>query len=115
VTRHLLIFLVGVVLASVGQILMKLGALRSRARRLIASLLDPYSVAGYALMLTSTITSTIALKVLPLKVTVSLLPLGYVIVVLLSRLVLGERMRRGQLFGMFIILAGIILFNQGPL
>jgi drug/metabolite transporter (DMT)-like permease len=115
VTGHLLIFLVGVVLAAVGQVLMKMGALRSRSRGILASFLDPYTVAGYFLMFTSTITSTIALKVLPLKLTVSLLPLGYVIVVLLSLLVLGERMRRNQFWGMVIILVGIVLFNQGSL
>jgi drug/metabolite transporter (DMT)-like permease len=113
VTGHLLIFLVGVVLAAVGQVLMKMGAMRTRSGRILASFLDPYTVAGYVLMFMSTITSTIALKVLPLKLTVSLLPLGYVIVVLLSLFVLGERMRRNQFWGMVIILVGIILFNQG--
>jgi multidrug transporter EmrE-like cation transporter len=113
VTEHLGIFLVGVFLAAAGQVLMKKGASRSRNRRLVASFLDPYTLAGYLLMFTSTITSTIALKVLPLKLTVSLLPLGYVTVVMLSLLVLGERMRRNQFWGMAIILAGIVLFNQG--
>lgn len=110
---HLAVFLAGVVLASVGQVLMKKGALRGTERGIVATFLDPYTIAGYTLMLGSTVTSTIALKVLPLRFTVALLPLGYVIVVLLSVLALGERVSRTQLWGMTVVLAGIVLFNLG--
>jgi multidrug transporter EmrE-like cation transporter len=113
VTKHLLIFLLGVVLAAVGQVLMKMGASRSKKRGILASFMDRYTMAGYFLMFTSTVTSTIALKVLPLKLTISLLPLGYVLVVLLSLFVLGERLRRNQFWGMLIILVGMVLFNHG--
>jgi small multidrug resistance pump len=94
---------------------MKKGALRGRDRSVLRSFLDPYVITGYALMLVSTVTSTIALKVLPLHLTVALLPLGYVVVVLLSVAVLSERMRRHHVWGMPTILAGIALFNLGAL
>jgi multidrug transporter EmrE-like cation transporter len=105
------IFLAGVVMASTGQILMKRGALRGRDRSVIGSFLDPFTIAGYVLMLASTVTSTIALKTLPLHLTVSLLPLGYVVVVVLSVTILGERMKRHHIWGMLMILAGIVIFN----
>src|SRR5215211_4424526 len=105
------IFLAGVMAASIGQVLMKQGALLGRNRSVLASVLHPYVIAGYALMFASTVTSTIALKVLPLYLTVSLLPLAYVIVVPLSMAVLGERLRRHHVWGMVIILAGIVIFN----
>lgn len=107
------IFLAGVLSASTGQVLMKKGAFRSRERSVLSSFFDPYVIAGYVLMLASTVTSTIALKVLPLHVTVSLLPLGYIVVVLLSVIVLSERMRRHHVWGMAIIVAGVVLFNLG--
>ena len=114
-TTRLTIFLAGVVLASVGQLLLKKGAVRGVARgSRAASFLDPFALAGYALMLASTVTSTLALKVLPLKLTVSLLPLGYLLVALGSIWFLGERLQRRKRWGMAIIVAGIILFNQGP-
>jgi drug/metabolite transporter (DMT)-like permease len=106
-------FLAGVVMASAGQLLMKKGALRGRDSSLFGSFLDPFAIAGYALMLGSTVTSTIALKILPLHLTVSLLPLGYVVVVLLSVTVLRERMRRHHIWGMLVILVGIVVFNLG--
>ena len=104
-------FVTGVALAAIGQVLMKKGA--PRGRSLVRSFFDPLVITGYALMLVSTITSTIALKVLPLKMTVALLPLGYIVVVLLSVFLLRERMRRHHVWGMLIILAGIVIFNLG--
>ena len=114
-TQAVALFLAGVVMASVGQVVMKKGALRGRDRSVLRSFLDPHVIAGYTLMLVSTITSTISLKVLPLHLTVALLPLGYVVVVLLSVAILSERMRRHHVWGMLMILAGIALFNLGAL
>ena len=111
--RAVAIFVAGVVLAAVGQVLMKNGANRGRSHSVLRSFFDPFVVAGYTLMLASTVTSTIALKVLPLKLTVALLPLGYIVVVLLSVALLRERMRRHHVWGMLIILAGIVIFNLG--
>jgi len=91
---------------------MKKGALRGRNRSVIGSFFDPFTIAGYVLMLASTVTSTIALKTLPLHLTVSLLPLGYVVVVALSVAVLGEKMKRHHIWGMAMILAGVIIFNM---
>jgi len=115
VTRAVAIFLAGVVAASIGQVFMKHGALRGRDRSVLRSFLDPHVITGYALMLLSTVASTIALKVLPLHVTIALLPLGYVVVVLLSVVVLSERMRRDHVWGMLVIVAGIVLFSLGTL
>ncbi len=112
-TGSVAIFLSGVVLASTGQLLLKKGALRGRDRSLIGSFLDPFAIGGYVLMLVSTVTSTIALKTMPLRLTVSLLPLGYLVVVFLSVAVLRERMRRHHVWGMLLILAGILIFNLG--
>jgi drug/metabolite transporter (DMT)-like permease len=113
VTRAIVIFVSGVLLASSGQVLLKKGAVRGRDNSLLRSFLDPHVIAGYALMFVSTITSTIALKVMPLRLTVALLPLGYIFVMLLSVAVLSERMRRHHLLGALVILVGIIVFNLG--
>lgn len=107
------LFLAGVVSASIGQVLMKKGALRGRDRSVFASFLDRYVIAGYVLMLVSTVTATIALKVMPLNLTVALQPLGYVFVALLSVAVLSERMQRHHVWGALIILLGIVLFDLG--
>lgn len=109
------LFIAGVMMAATGQIFLKLGALRGRDRSLLGSFLNPFAIFGYALMLCSTVLSTIALKILPLHVTVSLQPMGYVVVVVLSVVVLRERMRRHHVWGMLLIFAGIIIFNLGGL
>jgi uncharacterized membrane protein len=72
-------------------------------------------IAAYLLMLASTVVSTIALKTLPLRMTVTLQPLGLVLVVLLSVAFLRERMRRHHVWGMLLILLGIVIFNAGLL
>jgi len=107
------IFVAGVIIASFGQVLMKKGASRGKGRSVAMSFFDPFVITGYALMLASTVTSTIALKVLPLKLTVALLPLGYIVVVSLSVALLREKMRRHHVWGMLIILTGIVIFNLG--
>jgi uncharacterized membrane protein len=109
------IFVSGVILASIGQVLIKTGATRGKGRSVVRSFFDPFVIAGYTLMMVSTVTSTIALRVLPLKLTVTLAPLGYIIVVFLSLAFLRERMRRHHVWGMVIIVAGIVIFNLGAL
>lgn len=102
-------------MASSGQLFLKRGAQRGRHRSLLTSFFDPFLVAGYSLMLVSTVTSTIAMKVLPLHITVSLAPLGFVVVTILSVTILREKMRRHHVWGMLVILAGIAIFNLGLL
>jgi len=111
--RAVAIFVTGVVLAAIGQVLLKKAAARRSADSIVLSFFDPFAIAGYLLILASTVTSTVALKVLPLKLTVALFPLGYILVVFLSVALLHERMRRHHLWGMLIIVAGIVIFNLG--
>lgn len=114
-TTAVAMFLAAVFIASAGQLLMKMGALRGRSGSLLRSFLDPLTVAGYTLMLGSTVVATIALKTLPLHFTVSLQPIGYIIIIVLSATILRERMRRHHLWGMLLILVGIVIFNMGTL
>jgi multidrug transporter EmrE-like cation transporter len=110
-TTAIAIFLAGVVMAASGQVLIKKGATRTHS--LIGSFFDPFVAAGYVLMLASTVATTISLKTMPLKITVSLQPLGFVLVVFLSVAFLREQIRRHHLWGMLLILAGMIIFNLG--
>ena len=103
-TAAIATFVAGVMMAAGGQVLLKKGSTRGAAGSMLMSLIDPFAIAGYLLMLASTVTSTIALKVLPLKLTAALLPLGYIVVVFLSVTVLREKMRRHHFWGMLIIL-----------
>jgi uncharacterized membrane protein len=110
-TAAMSIFVAGVVLAASGHVFIKKGATRTHS--FIGSFFDPFVITGYGLMLTSTVATTISLKTMPLKLTVSLQPLGFILVVLLSVAFLHERMRRHHVWGMLLIVAGIIIFNFG--
>jgi len=112
-TMAISIFLAGVLMASIGQVLMKKGALARSQVSVFRSFLDLRIVAGYGLMLASTVTSTIALKSIPLHFTVCLLPLGYVVVVLMSVAILHERMTRRHAWGLVLIVLGVVVFNVG--
>ncbi len=114
-TSAVAIFVAGVVVASFGQLLIKRGANRRLGGALLASFFDPFVMSGYVLMVASTVLSTIALKILPLKTTVSLQPLGFILVVFLSVVFLRETMRRHHVWGMLLILLGIAIFNAGSL
>jgi multidrug transporter EmrE-like cation transporter len=104
-------FLASVVMAASGHVFIKKGATRTHS--FIGSFFDPFVIAGYVFMLASTVAATISLKTMPLKVTVSLQPLGFILIVLLSVVFLHERMRRHHLWGMLLILAGIVIFSVG--
>jgi small multidrug resistance pump len=110
-TTAVTIFLAGVIMAAFGHVLIKKGATRTHS--LTGSFFDSFVIAGYVLMLASTVATTISLKTMPLKLTVSLQPLGFILVVLLSVAFLRERMRRHHLWGMLLIVAGIVIFNLG--
>lgn len=114
-TQGAILFLGGILMASTGQLLMKKGALLGQERTLLRSFLNPFTIAGYLLMLGSTVINTIALKTLPLHMTVTLAPLGYAVVVALSAVLLRERIERHHLAGMAVILAGIVIFNLSSL
>lgn len=106
---HILIMVFGVVIAGAAQLLLKAAA-QKKYRYWIRQYLNIYVVAGYSIMVLSTICTVTAYKVVPLSVAPACEAFGQVIVAILSWTVLKEKMNRKKITGLSVILLGIAIF-----
>jgi drug/metabolite transporter (DMT)-like permease len=105
-----LLALAAALLTALGQVLLKAGVHRHRHLGWHRAYLNPASAGGYALLLAVTFLNMRAFAVLPFKYSAIVLPVTYLGVGLLSRLVFGERLNRTQGFGALVVIAGIAVF-----
>ena len=103
------IMLMGVLVSSVSQILLKISAKKTYSSK-IREYLNPWVIIGYGLFFGCTLISLYALKVVPLSMQPILEATGYIFVAVLSFVFLRERLNRYQLIGMILILAGIAVY-----
>ena len=108
---HLFFFLIAVILAASGQIFLKKGAVGGKHESFIQSIIHPLSFAGYSLMAVSMLFTMAAMTVLPLKFSIAIMPLQYILVVVLSFFFLDERLDPSMILGSLVILAGILVFS----
>ncbi len=111
---------VAVAFTSIGQILQKMGSGRVKKEHLkigvksVLVFLDPFILGALAMLFLATVFYLLALSKLPLSIAYPMLSSGYVIVVLLSKIFLKEKVSFQRWVGVFIIIVGIfIIFNSG--
>ncbi len=103
----LAIYAASVFLASVAQILLKIGADRQYGSR-IREYLNVPVISGYSLMAVSLLAGMLAYRGVPLSFGPVIESLGYVFVAALGWLFLKEKLSRRKLFGMALIIVGIL-------
>ena len=104
------IMILGVLVSSVSQILLKISAKKSYPSK-IREYLNPLVIIGYGMFFGCTLVSLYALKVVPLSMAPILEASGYIFVAVLSFVFLREKLNRYQLLGMLLILAGIVVYT----
>lgn len=75
------------------------------------SYLNPYVMSGYALLFGTTFFGVLALRFIPLSVSAAFAASGQIIVPVLSRIFLKEKISPKRILGMTIIVVGIIIFS----
>ena len=95
---YFLIAISSVLIADISQIILKKAAMK------------PYD-AWYFLFVVSTVCSVIALRKLPLSLSPMWQSLGQIFVVILSYFFLHEKITKGKLKGIAIIVLGIVIFS----
>ncbi|WP_379970343.1 EamA family transporter [Ectobacillus sp. sgz5001026] len=107
--NYILLFLFGVLLANYSQILLKKATLQKYDSKL-REYANRYVIIGYTLFVINACFNLIALKGISLAVASVLESCSYIIMLLFSRLFLGEPITPRKVIGNVIIICGIIIF-----
>lgn len=107
---YLAIYIGSVFLASVSQILLKIGADRQYKSRIREYLNGPV-ILGYGLMAVSMAAGMFAYRGVPLSLGPVIETSGYVFVAALGWLFLKEKLNRRKMLGMALIIAGILVIE----
>lgn len=105
-----LIFLFGVFISSISQIILKKSANKTYTHW-IREYLNPRVIFAYIIFFGATLCSVWAYKVIPLSLGPILESSGYIFVAFLSWLFLKEKINKQKLIGLSVIIIGIIIYS----
>lgn len=95
----------------ISQTLLKMGANHSSEKKLTSAYINPCTFTAYVLYVVVTIFTVYALKEIPLKLFYTATSLKFVLVLILSRLVLYEKIDYKKTIAVGFIVFGVIIFN----
>ncbi len=110
--NYIALYILSVTVASLSQILLKKSALKQHDS-FLKEYLNPYVIIGYGMLFGSMLLTILAYRGLNYKYGPVIESLGYVLVLLLSRLFFSEKISKRKLMGVGLILAGIVVFYLG--
>ena len=105
----IILALFGQLLASVSQILLKKSSGKEYPS-FIRQYLNVLVIGGYGLLVISMLVAIICYGHMPYMYVVIIEPVGYILVMFLSRFVFKEKITRAKVIGMMLILCGILIF-----
>lgn len=108
---YILLIVLSVVIAAISQIVLKIAAKKTYDTHL-KEYLNPYVISGYGLLLLTTLINIFAYsKGVELKSGAIIESLGFVLVMLLSKVIFKEEITKKKLIGNVLIIAGIVVFH----
>ena len=105
---YLMIF--SALLAALSQILLKKSANKKHKNR-ITEFLNPWVIIGYVILLSTMFINIYAYKGLDYKIGPILNSTTYIFVIILSHFILKENINKKMFIGIFLIIAGVVIFN----
>lgn len=111
-----LLLIIAISLGVVGQLLLKTGMNRHpsfRVQDALALALDPYVVGGFGAYGVSVLLYLRVLATLPLSIAYPFVSLGYVLVILLSRMIFKEYVSRERWIAAGVICLGVVIVGLG--
>ncbi|MDO5156759.1 MAG: EamA family transporter [Eubacteriales bacterium] len=99
-------------LSSFSQILLKKSAQKEK-KSIIQEYVNPYVIGGYAITAICMVLTIIAYRGMPFKYGAVLESLTYLYIMVLSKLLLGEKLTKKKIVGNLIIVVGVIIFSLG--
>lgn len=104
------IFLTGIFISSISQIILKKSAMETH-ENVLKEYLNLQVIGAYAIFIMATFCSIYAYKEVPLSLGPILEATQYIFVALLSYIFLKEKISKRKLMGLIIIFAGVIIFS----
>lgn len=108
-SKYWLALFLAVVISASSQMLLKQGASK-KYDSVVREYLNPWVISGYALMILSTLCIIYAYRGVAYKNGAIIESLGYILIMLLSRLLFQEKITKKKLAGNLIILTGVLIF-----
>ena len=106
---YFLLYFLSVVVASFSQILLKKSASKQYSS-FIREYMNPYVILGYGMLFGSMLLTITAFKGIEFKNGAIIESLGYVLVIVLSRIFFREKITRNKIICTVCILCGIIIY-----
>lgn len=107
--NHYLAMAFSVVIASIGQVVMKSAVMKGDSW--LHSVTHIRTLSSFGLYIVSTAFGVYSLQLVPLKIYVACAASSFIIVVVLSAICLRESISRRRLMGCLVIVAGVIVFT----
>ena len=104
-----LLMILAEIIASTSQVLLKVSA-GKKYPGFIREYLNAFVIGGYALLVVSMVISIFCYDGLGYMGVVVLEPVAYIIVMFMSRVIFKEKIVPSKIIGMFLIIAGIVVF-----
>ncbi|PHV70173.1 multidrug ABC transporter [Sporanaerobium hydrogeniformans] len=108
---YIILFLVSVFIASFSQILLKISA-NKQHKSPIFEIINPIVIFSYSLFLVSMLLTTLALSKVEYKMAAVIESIGYVYILILSCLILKEKIGKNRLIGNLMIIVGILIYSM---
>jgi drug/metabolite transporter (DMT)-like permease len=110
INKYIFIFLFSVFIASVSQVLLKKSANIKHQSR-VREYANFYVAFSYIIFFISTILTVVAYRGVELKNGPVIESCGYIFIIILSRIFLGEKITIKRITGTLLIIFGIVIFN----
>lgn len=107
--KYYIIIIINAFFSALSQILLNISADKKYKNKLF-EYLNPYVIASYGILFLVLVVNVYCMKFLPLKNAHAVAASTYIFVLLLSRIVLKEKITVKKIVGNIIIVLGIIIF-----
>lgn len=104
------IYILGVIVSSFAQILLKKSAIKKQ-KNILKEYLNFKTIIAYSMLFSATLCSMFAYKYVPLSMGPILGTSEYIFIAILSYLILKEKINKKKLLGLLIIIFGILVYS----
>ena len=108
-SKYVCLLILAVLVSSISQIILKKSASKTY-NSIFREYFNLYVITGYGLMVVSTVLVILGLRGVSYKNEPIIESLGYIFVMILSNLILGEKITKKKIIGNLLILSGIIIY-----